>query len=46
MAGVRLPIRTHPLQAVVTNHYAQHLDAIVATTELLCYVSQTDAARC
>lgn len=41
MAGVRLPIRTHPLQAFVTNHYAQTFDPIVASTELLFYVSQT-----
>jgi glycine/D-amino acid oxidase-like deaminating enzyme len=25
MAGLRLPIRTHPLQAFVTNHYEQKL---------------------
>jgi sarcosine oxidase, subunit beta len=41
MAGVRLPIRTHPLQAMVTNGYAQELGPIVASTELLFYVSQT-----
>ena len=40
-AGVRLPIRTHPLQAFVTNHYQGSIDAIVASTELLFYVSQT-----
>jgi len=40
-AGVRLPIRTHPLQAFVTNSYAQGLGPIVSDTELLCYVSQT-----
>jgi sarcosine oxidase subunit beta len=40
-AGVRLPIRSHPLQAFVTNHYRQGLDAIVASTELLFYASQT-----
>jgi sarcosine oxidase subunit beta len=40
-AGVRLPIRTHPLQAFVTNGYAQGLGPIVSSTELLCYVSQT-----
>jgi sarcosine oxidase subunit beta len=40
-AGLRLPIRTHPLQAFVTNHYRQGLDAIVASTELLFYASQT-----
>ena len=41
MAGLRLPIRTHPLQAYVTNHYAQSFDAIVASTNLLFYASQT-----
>ena len=41
LAGVRLPIRTHPLQALVTNAYAQAFNGIVASSELLCYVSQT-----
>jgi sarcosine oxidase subunit beta len=41
MAGIRLPIRTHPLQAFVTNHYARTFHPIVASTELLFYVSQT-----
>ena len=41
MAGVRLPIRTHPLQALVTNPYALGFEPIVASSELLCYVSQT-----
>jgi sarcosine oxidase subunit beta len=41
MAGLRLPIRTHPLQAFVTNHYAGSFHPIVASTELLFYVSQT-----
>jgi sarcosine oxidase subunit beta len=41
MAGVRLPIRTHPLQAFVTNHYAHDFDSIVASTALLFYASQT-----
>jgi sarcosine oxidase subunit beta len=40
-AGVRLPIRTHPLQAFVTNHYRGTFHPIVASTELLFYVSQT-----
>ncbi len=40
-AGVRLPIRTHPLQAFVTNHYQGTFEAIVASTELLFYASQT-----
>jgi sarcosine oxidase subunit beta len=41
MADVRLPIRTHPLQAFVTNHYAPVFDQIVASSGLLFYVSQT-----
>ena len=41
MAGLRLPIRTHPLQAFVTNHYAQTFHPIVSSTSLLFYVSQT-----
>ena len=40
-AGVRLPIRTHPLQAFVTNHYELAFDQIVASSNLLFYVSQT-----
>ena len=41
MAGVRLPVRTHPLQAFVTNHYACSFRPIVASVELGFYVSQT-----
>lgn len=41
MADLRLPIRTHPLQALVTNAYAPGFGPIVASSELLCYVSQT-----
>jgi len=40
-AGVRLPVRTHPLQAFVTNAYAQSFGPILSSTELLTYVSQT-----
>ncbi len=40
-AGVRLPIRTHPLQAFVTNHYERTFQPIVASTDLLFYLSQT-----
>jgi len=43
--GVRLPIRTHPLHAFVTNDYAQGLGPIVASTELMCYVSQTERGQ-
>ena len=31
MAGIRLPIRSHPLQAFVTNHYARSFRPIVAS---------------
>lgn len=41
MAGLRLPIRTHPLQAFVTNHYKPQFAPIVASSDLLFYVSQT-----
>ncbi len=41
MAGVRLPIRTHRLQAFVTNHYQQQFGPIVASSELFFYASQT-----
>jgi len=40
-AEVRLPVRTHPLQAFVTNGYAQGFGPIISDTELFCYVSQT-----
>jgi sarcosine oxidase subunit beta len=45
MARVRLPVRTHPLHAFVTNNFAQGLDKIVASTELACYVSQTERGQ-
>lgn len=41
MVGLRMPIRTHPLQALVTNHYRQTFEPIVASAELAFYVSQT-----
>ncbi len=41
MAGLRLPIRSHPLQAFVTNHYQQGFDTIVASADLGFYMSQT-----
>jgi sarcosine oxidase subunit beta len=40
-AGLRLPVRTHPLQAFVTNGYAPSLGPIISSTEFLAYVSQT-----
>ena len=41
MAGVRLPIKTHPLQAYVTNRHVRSFDPIVASGDLGFYVSQT-----
>ena len=41
MAGIRLPIVTHPLQAFVTESYGPVLDRIVASADLHIYVSQT-----
>jgi sarcosine oxidase, subunit beta len=41
MAGVRLPIRTHPLQAYVSNHYALSFNTIFASVALGFYLSQT-----
>ncbi len=40
-AGLRLPVRTYPLQAYVTNAFAQDLGPIVSSSELRTYVSQT-----
>lgn len=45
MAGLRLPVRTHPLHAFVTNDYDQGFPIILASTELACYVSQTDRGQ-
>ena len=44
-ARVRLPIRTHPLHAFVTDDYAQGFGPIFASTELACYVSQTERGQ-
>jgi sarcosine oxidase, subunit beta len=41
LAGVRLPITTHPLQAFVTEAYRPILHRIVASADLLVYISQT-----
>jgi sarcosine oxidase, subunit beta len=41
LAGIRLPITTHPLQAFVTEPYKPILNRIVASSDLLVYVSQT-----
>ena len=41
MAGLRLPIRTIPLQACVSQPLKPFLDPIVVSGSLHCYVSQT-----
>jgi len=45
MAGLRLPIRSHPLQALVTNPYRAGFAPILASGDLLFYVSQTRAGH-
>jgi sarcosine oxidase subunit beta len=42
MAGVRLPISTHPLQAAVTEPVKMFLPTVVVSGSLHVYVSQTD----
>ncbi len=42
MAGVKLPIITHPLQAAVTEPVKVFLGAVVVSGSLHVYVSQTD----
>jgi sarcosine oxidase subunit beta len=42
LAGVRLPITTHILQAFVTEPMKPFLDVIVVSAQLHVYVSQTD----
>jgi sarcosine oxidase, subunit beta len=41
LAGIRLPIVTHPLQAFVTEPYKPILNQIVSSSDTLVYVSQT-----
>lgn len=41
LAGLRLPITTHPLQAFVTEAYKPVLHRIVASADLLVYISQS-----
>jgi len=41
MAGLRLPLSTHPLQAFVTEPYRHVLDGLVSSMDLYIYVSQT-----
>jgi sarcosine oxidase subunit beta len=41
LAGVRLPLVSHPLQAFVTERYKPILDLMIASSDMLVYVSQT-----
>ncbi len=41
MAGITLPIRSFPLQAMVTQPLKPFLDPLVSSSALHCYVSQT-----
>jgi len=41
MAGIRLPISTHPLQAFVTEPYRHVFDGLISSMDLYMYVSQT-----
>jgi sarcosine oxidase subunit beta len=41
MAGVSLPLATHPLQAFVTEPYRHLLDGLLSSMDLYVYVSQT-----
>jgi sarcosine oxidase subunit beta len=42
LAGVRLPVSTHPLQAAVTEPVKMFLETVVVSGTLHVYVSQTD----
>jgi sarcosine oxidase subunit beta len=42
MAGVKLPITTHPLQACVTEPLKPFLDVVIVSGSLHVYVSQSD----
>lgn len=42
MAGISLPVTTHPLQACVTEALKPFLDVVVVSGSLHVYVSQTD----
>jgi len=41
MAGITLPIRSYPLQAMVTQPVKPFLDPLISSSALHCYVSQT-----
>jgi sarcosine oxidase subunit beta len=42
MAGVRLPITTHILQALVTEPLKPFLDVVIVSSQMHIYISQTD----
>ena len=42
MAGIRLPIETHPLQALVSEPIKPVIDTVVMSNAVHAYVSQTD----
>ena len=42
MAGVRLPITTHILQACVTEPFKPLLDVVIVSSQMHVYISQTD----
>ncbi len=46
MAGIRLPIVTHPLQAFVTEPLKPFLNKVIVSANLHVYVSQTDRGEC
>lgn len=46
MVGLRLPITTHPLQALVTEPLGAFLDKVIVSANLHVYVSQTDRGEC
>jgi len=41
MVGLKLPIRSYPLQAMVTHPVKPFLDPMVSSTALHCYISQS-----
>ncbi|MCY4641883.1 MAG: FAD-dependent oxidoreductase [Gammaproteobacteria bacterium] len=41
MAGIRLPVRSFPLQAMVTHPVKPFLDPLVSSSDLHAYISQT-----
>jgi sarcosine oxidase subunit beta len=42
MVNIKIPVETHPLQACVTEPLKPFLNAVVVSSTLHCYVSQTD----